>query len=43
MALHTVEIEGKDVRDHAIETELALQQTLIGMIPIPGGTGEEGG
>ena len=43
MELHTVEIEGKDVRDHAIETELALQQALIGMIPISGGTGEEGG
>ena len=43
MELHTVAIEGKDVRDHVIETELDLQQALIKMIPIPGGAGEEGG
>jgi hypothetical protein len=43
MELHTVAIEGKDVRDHVIETELDLQQALIKMIPIPGGAGEDGG
>jgi hypothetical protein len=42
MELHTVAIEGKDVRDHVIETELDLQQALI-MILIPGGAGEDGG
>ena len=43
MELHTVAIEGKDVRDHVIGTELDLQQALIKMIPIPGGAGEDGG
>ena len=43
MELHTVAIEGKDVRDHVIETELDLQKALIKMIPIPGGAGEDGG
>ena len=43
LALHTVEIEGRDVRDHTIETEQALQQALIGMIPTPGSASAEGG
>ena len=33
MELHTVEIEGKDVRDYVIKSELDLQQALIGIVP----------
>ena len=38
MELHTVEIEGKDVRDYVIKSELDLQQALIGIVrTIPDG------
>ena len=33
LSLHTVPIEGRDIRDDPIVTEHALQQVLIDMIP----------
>ena len=36
-------MEGRDIRDPPLETEQALQQALIGMIPTPGDLNAEGG
>ena len=43
MSLHTMEVEGRDIRDPPLESEQALQKALIGMIPTPGGHNAEGG
>ena len=43
LSLHTVPIEGRDIRDDPIATEHALQQVLIEMIPTPGQANAEGG
>jgi hypothetical protein len=42
-SLHTVPIEGRDIRDDQIATEHGLQQVLIDMVPTPGKSNEEGG
>ena len=41
--LHTVPIDGRDIRDGQPETEAELQAALIAMIPTPGGSHDEGG
>ena len=43
LSLHTVPIEGRDIRDDPIATEHALQQVLIEIIPRPGQANVEGG
>ena len=43
LGLHTVPIEGRDIRDDPIVTKHALQQVLIDMIPLPGQGNVEGG
>lgn len=43
LSLHTVPIEGRDVRDSPIESEVALQAALIEMIPLPGQASADGG
>jgi len=42
-SLHTVPIEGRDIRDDQIATEHDLQQVLIDMVPTPGKGNAEGG
>ena len=42
-SLHDIEIECRDVRDPPIESEQALHNVLIGMIPTPGSQKYEGG
>ena len=43
LSLHTVPIEGRDIRDDPIATEHALQQVLIEMKPTQGQGNVEGG
>ena len=43
LSLHTVPIEGRDVRDDPIESEAALQAALIAMVPVPGQASSDGG
>jgi hypothetical protein len=43
LSLHTVPIEGRDIRDDPIATAHALQQVLIEIIPRPGQANVEGG
>ena len=42
-SLHTVPIEGRDIRDDQIANEQGLQQVLIDMVPTPGMGNVEGG
>ena len=42
-SLHTVPIEGRDIRDDQIANEQDLQQVLIDMVPTPGMGNVEGG
>ena len=43
MLLHTVAIQGRDIRDAQPSNEAELQTAIISMIPIPGGSQDAGG